>query len=452
LLEGSIRQRVLKGFGANAFGQVTAVIINLAGVPIFLHYWGAQLYGEWLILFAIPAYLSMTDLGFSQAAANDMTASVARGHRAEALGVFQSVGVLVVAVAGTGLLIVSTLIALVPPDRWFSFETMSSLDVRWVLWLLVAETLVRMAEGQSHAGFRAVGQYAFHVSIYHFTSLLQHTVMWCMAITGFGPVAAALSYLTVRVIVTPTVGVLLVKRHTWLRFGVGRASTAELRRLARPALGNIVSPLAQAFSIQGVLLVVAAAQGPLAAVVFSSLRTLTRSALQLVLAVSHAAEPEFAGSYGGSTTSHHQGFYQQVLRAGFWLALGASLILASLGGWILEIWTHGKIAMDRGLFFALLVSAVLTSLWYPALGILKAVNQHLGVTLIYALVAGGSVALAALLVRATGELSSVGVALVIADALLVVVMTRIAAAKIGGRVRASLRSTLNPLPLLRLMR
>jgi hypothetical protein len=108
--------------------------------------------------------------------------------------------------------------------------------------------------------------------------------------------------------------------------------------------------------------------------------------------------------------------------------------------------------MDRALFFSLLVSAVFTSLWYPALGILKAVNQHLGVTLIYALVAGGSVALAALLLRATGELSSVGIALVIADVLLVVVMTRIAAAKVGGRVRASLRSTLNPLPLLRLMR
>jgi O-antigen/teichoic acid export membrane protein len=329
---------------------------------------------------------------------------------------------------------------------------MNSLEVRWVLWLLMAETLVRMTEGQSHAGFRAVGQYAFHVSIYYFTLLLQHTVMWWMAIAGYGPVAAALMYLTVRAVVTPTVAVMLVKRHSWLRYGVARASTAELRRLARPALANIASPLAQAFSIQGVLLVVAAAQGPLAAVVFSSLRTLTRSTLQLVLAVSHAAEPEFAGSYGGSAVNQHQGLYQQVLRAGFWLALVVSLILALFGSWILEVWTHGEIAMDRALFFSLLVSAVFTSLWYPALGILKAVNQHLGVTLIYALVAGGSVALAALLLRATGELSSVGIALVIADVLLVVVMTRIAAAKVGGRVRASLRSTLNPLPLLRLMR
>ncbi|MGD9984132.1 MAG: hypothetical protein AB7S51_08220 [Porticoccaceae bacterium] len=37
------------------------------------------MYGEWLMLFAIPAYLPMTDLGFTQPAANDMTA---RGDRA----------------------------------------------------------------------------------------------------------------------------------------------------------------------------------------------------------------------------------------------------------------------------------------------------------------------------------------------------------------------------------
>jgi O-antigen/teichoic acid export membrane protein len=259
-------------------------------------------------------------------------------------------------------------------------------------------------------------------------------------------------YLTVRAVVTPTVAVMLVKRHSWLRYGVARASRAELRRLARPALANIAFPLAQAFSIQGMLLVVAAAQGPLATVVFSSLRTLTRSALQLVLAVSHAAEPELAASYGRDALNLHQTLYQQALRAGFWLALGFSFLLASFGGWILEVWTHGKVAMDRGLFLLLLASAACTSLWYPAFATLKAVNRHLGASVIYVVLAGGSVALAAMLLRATGELSAVGIALVFADVLLAVVMVRAAAASVGGQVGVLLRSTLNPFPLLKLIR
>lgn len=86
----SVRRRIVYGRGANAFGQLVTIIVQLVGVPILLHAWGVQLYGEWLILFAIPAYLSMTDLGFTQCAANDMTARVARGDRAGALAVFQS--------------------------------------------------------------------------------------------------------------------------------------------------------------------------------------------------------------------------------------------------------------------------------------------------------------------------------------------------------------------------
>ena len=68
LVDHAIARRLRNGFGANAYGQLVVIIIQLAGVPILLHAWGTQLYGEWLILAAIPTYLSMTDLGFSQSA------------------------------------------------------------------------------------------------------------------------------------------------------------------------------------------------------------------------------------------------------------------------------------------------------------------------------------------------------------------------------------------------
>ena len=82
-MDSRIVQRLFKGFGASLYGQAVVVVIQLAGVPILLSQWHAALYGEWLILFAIPAYLSLGDLGFSLSAANDMTARVGREDRAE---------------------------------------------------------------------------------------------------------------------------------------------------------------------------------------------------------------------------------------------------------------------------------------------------------------------------------------------------------------------------------
>ena len=89
-MDSRVVLRLFKGFGASLYGQAVVVVIQLAGVPILLSQWHAVLYGEWLILFAIPAYLSLGDLGFSLSAANDMTARVGRQDRAGALTVFQS--------------------------------------------------------------------------------------------------------------------------------------------------------------------------------------------------------------------------------------------------------------------------------------------------------------------------------------------------------------------------
>lgn len=95
-MDVNVLRCIRNGFGANLYSQIVTVIVQLVGVPILLYSWGAQLYGEWLILSAIPAYLSMSDLGFSQSAGNDMTARVARNDRDGALSVFQSLGALAI--------------------------------------------------------------------------------------------------------------------------------------------------------------------------------------------------------------------------------------------------------------------------------------------------------------------------------------------------------------------
>jgi len=450
-LDNSIVQRLLKGFGANLYGQAAVVVIQLAGVPILLHYWHAQLYGEWLILFAIPSYLSMTDLGFSQSAANDMTARVARGDKIGALTVFQSLAALVLFSAVVGLLLVGTAIMLLPVGSWMHFSGLTAPDVRWVLWFLAAEVLVKLADGINHAGFRATGDYALHVAIYYSTLLAQHSSIWLLAAFGRGPVAAAAAFFIIRAAVTPAVALLLTRRHRWLHFGFAQARSAELRALLRPALANTSLPLAQALNVQGMVLVVGATLGALAVVTFSTLRTLTRLALQLVLTVSNAAEPELAAAYGSGDRALLRTLYEHTLRAGFWLALAAALGLALTGTWILQFWTHGRVTMEPLLFHWLLASAVASVLWYGSLILLKAANRHLRAAVVYAAAAAAAVLLAAVLLKSTGNLADVGMSLLLMDVAMAAYALRAAGRLSGNSVVESLRSALNPLPLLRLL-
>jgi O-antigen/teichoic acid export membrane protein len=450
-VDSRIIQRLLKGFGASLYGQVVVVAIQLAGVPILLSHWHASLYGEWLILFAIPAYLSLGDLGFSLSAANDMTARVGREDRAGALTVFQSLTALVLFLAAVGLVLITIAATLLPLGDWIHFAGLTTREVRWVLWFLGAEVLLKLPDGVNHAGFRATGDYALHVTLYYSILFAQHASIWLLAALGFGPVAAAAAFVTIRVIATPANAIVLARRHPWLRFGFGEARLTQLRALVRPAFANTGIPLALALNVQGMVLLVGATLGPLAVVTFSTLRTLTRLALQMVSTVSHAAEPELASAFGKGDQVLLRSVYHHALRGSFWLALTVSIGLALTGAWILRFWTHGRVHMDPELFHWLLASAVASALWYGSLTLLKAANRHLRAAVIYAASAGAALALAAVLLKATGNLASAGMSLLLMDTVMAGYTLRAASRLCGTSGVTSLYSALNPAPLLRLV-
>jgi O-antigen/teichoic acid export membrane protein len=409
------------------------------------------LYGEWLILFAVPAYLSMTDLGFSQSAGNDMTARVARGDRNGALGVFQSLNLLIFFVTALGLFIVTAVAATLPLGSWLHLSELSNRDVRWIVWLLAAEVLIKLTDGINHAGYRATGDYALHVSIYYSTLLAQSVIIWVLAALGQGPLTASAAFFAIRALVTPSVAFLLTSRHSWLKFGFEQAHFATLRKLLRPALANTGIPLALALNVQGMVLLVGAVLGPLAVVTFSTLRTLTRLALQLVFAVSNAAEPELAAAFGSGNYTLVRTIYQQTLRAGFWLSSLAALGLALTGNWILQLWTNGRVAMDAALFPWLLASAVASVLWWGSLTLLKAVNQHLGAALLCAASAAATLALAYVMLHTTRSLSTAGLSLLFMDGAMAIYTLRAAGRLVGSPPKASMLSALDPTPLLRLL-
>lgn len=446
------RQRILHGLGANAFGQLVTVVVQLAGVPILLHAWGVQLYGEWLLLFAIPAYLAMTDLGFTQSACNDMTARVARGDRVGALSVFQSIGVLVYAIAALSLILTAAAMPWLPLAEWLNFQAMDARTAQWVLWLLVAQVLVTLPDGVTHAGFRAGGEYALHFGLHSVVRLLQFSGVWIAALAGGGPLAAAGIFLGVRALATAAFALLVVRRHRWLRYGTAHARRTELRRLLNPAMANMAIPLAQALNIQGMVVVVGAVLGPLAVVVFSTLRTLTRLAAQMVMIVAQAAEPELAAAHGAGNRELLSRLLTHALRGGLWLALLVAAGLALFGESILGLWTHGQVAMDSVLFGWLLASAVASILWFGGLIVLKAANRHLRAAAVYVIASAAAVGLTVALLRWTGQLALAGLALVVMDTAMALYALGAAAQLLAERPWSLLLRALNPRPALALAR
>src|SRR5258706_4751956 len=76
-------KRVAHAFVAFFFGHGIGVVASLLLVPLYLHAWSPALYGEWLALYSVVAYLSSLDLGVQTYAVNRLTQAYARGDLQE---------------------------------------------------------------------------------------------------------------------------------------------------------------------------------------------------------------------------------------------------------------------------------------------------------------------------------------------------------------------------------
>ena len=58
-------------------GQLINIASRIVLVPLFLLAWGADIYGEWLLLSSMVAYLSLTEMGGQSYIVNRMTQAYA---------------------------------------------------------------------------------------------------------------------------------------------------------------------------------------------------------------------------------------------------------------------------------------------------------------------------------------------------------------------------------------
>lgn len=401
-------KRVIAGIGANSFGMAITIGIQLVSLPMFLHYWDTSTYGVWLMLSAIPAYLSMADVGMVTAAGNKMTMAMARGDVSEANRVFQSALMFMSVVCFT-LALIS-----VPLILWAPLPALHTFDQRVALSALCIGVLLALFGGLSEAVFKSTKRYALGTMLGNCVRLGEWAgyMVGLVAVGSFA--AVALCGLTFRLIGI-LIGVVLTGRgKSGLIWGLHAADGAEVRAMIKPAVSFMAFPLANALSFQGLTLLVGGVFGPVVVALFNTYRTIARIAVQVTAIFSHALWPEFSSLFGQGASSALALFY----RRSFWLstaqALLLSLILYFISPGILRVWTHGAINFDSSLMLLMLLYAAIGGVWHVPRVMLMATNQHVGLAY-WALAAGGLSILLAWVLSAVLQLNGTVLAMLISE-------------------------------------
>ncbi|WP_152555834.1 lipopolysaccharide biosynthesis protein [Ferriphaselus sp. R-1] len=398
----SLKAKLIRNLGANAYGQFVTIVIQLASVPLFLRYWGIELYGEWLILSAIPAYLSLSDIGFASVAANDMTMRVAKGDQQGALEVFQSIFLFIFGVTTLIGSVVAVLIFNFPVGQLLSVSHVSPVQTAQVLFVLMVYVMFGLQGAVFIAGFRAIGRYALGTILNNSVRLAEWGGSVVTLVLGGNLLLVAMVMLVIRLLGTIGLWVVLRVLASWLTIGLHDASWHRVQVLFKPSIAFMAFPLGLALSLQGMVLVVGALLGPAYVALFSACRTLTRVLVQMITMLNQAVWPEISAAYGTGKLDVITNLHRKGSSITFWVALGGVVVLGVSGESIVSMWTRHAFETSHILMILLLASTLVNVLWQTSWVVLMATNNHKKISVAFLAMSSGSLGLSALLIPKLG--------------------------------------------------
>jgi len=435
----AIGGRLSLGIGSAALFQAVNAAQAVVLVPLFLRAWGAEGYGQWLALTALISYLTLADLGGQNYIANLLAMACARGDRegfqrtlSEAISFFLAVGI-------AGFVAVTLIIALfvtVPVPGFH--RSINRAEAEVLLALGGRFLLLSMPGGVYATVYRATGLYArgsimgtagVIVNVVASAALLYvqaspAILAWSMFVVGFA--------ITIAIVIDSRSS---VPESRALRIGLAQAYAG--RTYLRGAIHFWLLALAQSFTQQGVLVVLAATASPIVVATYATHRTLASVANYVGVLVQGPVLPELSYLWAEQR--------MRDLSAAVFVAIRTVVILtgaAALGVWLATptfypVWTRHRLEIQPAILLVLLIQSVLAAGWSTASWPLFASNRHRSIS--YCATATAAV-MTVLVVASVAHYAALAVAIagLVADLVCGFVFMPVTAAKFLGVSGAAL--------------
>lgn len=347
---------------------------QLALTPVLLHFWGNELYAQWLILYAIPAYFALSDAGIANSFGNALAIAVEQKRHADAVRMARAVWFWQLVFWSVVFAALLVGLAVFPLREWMAVPEMSVTTFATVSVVLALYALGSLLGGFYTALFRAGGEYARLVQLLGHLRVVEVVAHAAVAIAGGGLIAAAVTLLTTRV-------VFYAWCHTQrerLLPGVtqpGPRAWSEFRALLPTGLGFMAFPIGNALINQGAVILLKHLAGPGDVVMLNAGRQIARLFLNGVGILFSSIHPEISVAYAKGDLARVARLQAQALTPVLWASPFFIAGMAAFAPWAIALWTQGKVAVGAGLAAALALESCAAGLGNAAMLVAWAINR-----------------------------------------------------------------------------
>jgi O-antigen/teichoic acid export membrane protein len=416
---------------ANSFGQGVSLVGQLLLVPLFISHWGVGLYGEWLILTAIPAYFAFADLGVTSAAGNQIAEQSAAGRRDEVISTYHCLFVIVAFASAISLIAGGVIVALQSVLEKFGISQIQKAHAAGVIALLTAYLIMGFIMSAANAALRCGDNYPFAAAFSNILRFFEMLATAMLIILGGDPLQLAALMLTLRVCATLFIFQEVRRRLPWLRPGFQGFQMQRLQLLVRPSLGFLAFQFGNALNFQGILIVIGAAANPVVAVTFATFRTVANSLLQVGSVISSSTLPEISSAWGRGDLNLCRNILVKAIRYSVAITMVLGLFALLTGHWIIPLWTRSQVPYEATVFGLIVFSGIINSLWLVMSTTVAATNRHANLAFSYVFLSILFVGGAYLSILHFG-LVGVGVGLVLLNVIMCFLTIQYASFLLGG--------------------
>jgi O-antigen/teichoic acid export membrane protein len=360
---------------AMLFGTGMNITLQLLLVPILILSWGVDLYGEWLLVYTIPAYLVIADFGVSTVSINRVQNLFKKQLISDASCAFYA-ALLIITLVLTICLLMAVGSVYIFETKLVEFFAGLGFDIIYLIPLLILDSFSTMYMNCLSGLFRLDGRYHVTINIQNITRVVSIMIMGVIAYLGGSPLEAVCAGLLFKLIAFVYLYLIVRGKYLMTLKYTGGLNFVYLKKLISESSSFLLLPVSNALYLNVSIMIITIVFTTQLLVVYSTIRTMTRFSSQLLGIIGKSWWSEIADFYANFDKDKLRWVFKMIFSLTLICVICGFTLLYIFGEKIYSIWLGSKVEFDSMMFIYLLIGALLAGFWSSLEVFLLATNLH----------------------------------------------------------------------------
>jgi O-antigen/teichoic acid export membrane protein len=369
-------KKIFHNFNANLYLTITLFLYQLISVPIFLKFQNPEIYGIWIIIYAIPWYFLFVDLGLSYnfSIINNLITNKLKLKRSDndILNVIFSTNILFFSFGSILFFIILITFDL---SKIFNIDTGLVENINITIFVIFMFSILSIFFTFIESVYRLKG--FFPKGVYLTTNFKNiENFSFLFLIIFLDIYIASICILLLRLIFI-IYGIKLIKKSFNFKFLFSQKFIVDdFKSVINPTFSFFLQTLSSSISIYLPVFIISFFYNPLVLITFTIPRTITRLILQMTSILSKSFYPEYTDYYSKENLNACMKIINSSNLIIFYINLIFLFFLTYFGHIIIELWTGGNVIISKKLLLVLLLTVFTHSVAYSLYNFFHSINQH----------------------------------------------------------------------------